>query len=438
MDLLLTLLWTIVDSLIGHGYLLTYLFAILDERPGRKRLGRILPPLAASSLVNAVVILVSYLTIPDLLVLRSSLSSAAVLAMCTAWVRWAWRVNLRQAFAAVCMAGVFQVALSALLQAFYNLYSYLLGAAAALLTAELLWRLRFGRSFRLLLEEGEGLGRLCLLLFGLEASMEALSVLRWGVQTAYVPAYSILTVVLTVLMTALVLHLARQVESGRLLQAQQDVIAQQKLYERDLEAIEREVRSFRHDYKNLAAGLAGQVSAGESEALHRALASLDANFDRRLGEKVRSAAQIGNIRVPQVRSLLLTKLTDMEAQGVSCRLEVLYPVEAVGMDVWDFVRCLGVLLDNAAEAAKETAEPWVEIILLAQGGTLSLRVANAWSGAGDPGRFWEEGFSTKGPGRGLGLGGYQRILAGWPNAVSSAGWEDGTFCQELTISEVRP
>ena len=49
-----------------------------------------------------------------------------------------------------------------------------------------------------------------------------------------------------------------------------------------------------------------------------------------------------------------------------------------------------------------------------------------------------EGFSTKGPGRGLGLGGYQRILAGWPNAVSSAGWEDGTFCQELTISEVRP
>ena len=37
-DLLLTLLWTIVDSLIGHGYLLTYLFAILDERAGRKRL----------------------------------------------------------------------------------------------------------------------------------------------------------------------------------------------------------------------------------------------------------------------------------------------------------------------------------------------------------------------------------------------------------------
>ena len=108
------------------------------------------------------------------------------------------------------------------------------------------------------------------------------------------------------------------------------------------------------------------------------------------------------------------------------------------MDVWDLVRCLGILLDNAAEAALETEMPWVEIVLLAQGGTLSLRVSNPYAGTIDPDRIWEEGFSTKGPGRGLGLGGYRRILAGWPNAVSSAGWEDGTFCQELTISEVRP
>ena len=69
---------------------------------------------------------------------------------------------------------------------------------------------------------------------------------------------------------------------------------------------------------------------------------------------------------------------------------------------------------------------------------MSLRVANAWSGGEDPSRFWEEGFSTKGPGRGLGLGGYQRILADWPNAAASAGWGDGSFVQELTISEVRP
>ena len=435
MNMPLEFFLTYVDSLAAHVSLLIYLFAVLDERSGRRRLGRLAPSMLLSPLVAAAAALGTYLAIRDLLLLRHTLNSLAVLMFCTVWVRWVWRLDLRRAFACVCMAAIFQAAVSALLQALYGLsalQAYLLGTAVSLLTARILWRVRFGRSFRLLLE-GEGLGRLCLLLFGLEAAVEALIVLRWGVLEAYAPAYCLLTAVLAALMAALVLYLARQVESGRLLQAQRDVIAQQELYERELEAIEREVRAFRHDYKNLAAGL-----AGETEALRRALASLDANFDRRLGEKVRSAAQIGSVRIPQVRSLLLSKLADMEAQGISCRLEVLYPVEAVGMDVWDFVRCLGILLDNAAEAAQETAEPWVEIILLAQGDRVSLRVANAWSGAGDPARFWEEGFSTKGPGRGLGLGGYQRILADWPNAAASAGWGDGSFVQELTISEVRP
>ena len=36
------------------------------------------------------------------------------------------------------------------------------------------------------------------------------------------------------------------------------------------------------------------------------------------------------------------------------------------MDVWDFVRCLGILADNAMEAALDTERPWVEIVLLAQ------------------------------------------------------------------------
>lgn len=123
----------------------------------------------------------------------------------------------------------------------------------------------------------------------------------------------------------------------------------------------------------------------------------------------------------------------MRGKGVECRLEVLYPVTAVGMDIWDFVRCLGILIDNAAEAVEGTDRPWVEIILLAQGGQLSLRVSNPWNGGADPARFWEEGWSTKGGGRGLGLSSYLRILARYPHASPCTSWADGVFVQELTI-----
>ena len=152
-------------------------------------------------------------------------------------------------------------------------------------------------------------------------------------------------------------------------------------------------------------------------------------------EKIRLSAQIGNLRVPQVRSLLLNKLTDMQKKGVEYRLEVLYLVENVYINVWDFVRCLGVLVDNAIEAALGTEQPWVEIILLSQGKQLSLRVSNPYTNTIDPGKMWDEGWSTKGTGRGLGLSGYQRIVENYPNASTCTSWENGVFVQELTVED---
>ena len=84
------------------------------------------------------------------------------------------------------------------------------------------------------------------------------------------------------------------------------------------------MRSFRHDYKNLLAGLSQQVGEGRLDALRASLSELDVDFDRRLGETIQLSTQIGNLRVPQVRSLLLHKLTDMREKGVE---ELLYAAE---------------------------------------------------------------------------------------------------------------
>ena len=267
--------------------------------------------------------------------------------------------------------------------------------------------------------------------------MEAFLILQKGVQPDYLIPYYALVLAMAALEAGLLVYLGQRLDAARKVAAQQDVIAQQQLYERDLESIRREVRAFRHDYKNLLAGLSEQADEGELDQLRAALSELDTGFDRRIGEKIQASTQIGNVCVPQVRSLLLSKLTAMGGQGVDCRLEALYPVESVGMDVWDLVRCLGILLDNAAEAALETETPWVEVVLLAQGDGLSLRVSNPYAGTIDPDQIWAEGFSTKGEGRGLGLPSYQRILSEHPNTAASTSWAGGVFVQELKV-EARP
>ena len=254
-----------------------------------------------------------------------------------------------------------------------------------------------------------------------------------GVQPRFLMFYYLLVAVMVVLMTVLVVYMAQQIDTTRKMQAQQDIIAQQRLYEQDLEMIRREVRAFRHDYKNLLAGLSQQAGAGELEGLRHTLSELDAGFDLRIGEKIQSSAQIGNVQIPEVRSLLLSKLTVMREKGAECHLEVIYPVVAVDMDVWDFVRCLGILIDNAVEAALDMKQPWVEIVLLAQHGQVVLRVSNSYANIIEPGKMWDEGWSTKGTGRGLGLSSYQRILENYSNASTRTSWENGIFVQEMTV-----
>lgn len=432
------------DTLTGHAVLVMFLFVIMDER-GWQRLKK-LPALLLSPLTATALDLSLQAVIPNTWTVRYCISSCAILLICTLWVRWAWRIGFWRAFAAVCMAGVFQVAVSCLSILFTMVpldgdFQFVVEDAAfwavILAAAALLYHLRFGAWFRLLLENEPGQRQTALLLFALEAAMEAFLILQRGVRPEYLAPYYLLVMTMAALTAGLVVYLAQQFDASRKMEAQRDVIARQQLYERDLDDIRLEVRAFRHDYKNLLAGLSEQADEGRLDQLRAALSELDAGFDRRIGEKIRTSTQIGNLRIPQARSLLLSKLAFMSEKGIDCRVEVFYPVERVAMDIWDFTRCMGILLDNAAEAAAATETPWVEIVLLAQGERLSLRVSNPYAGTIDPDKIWMEGFSTKGESRGLGLPSYQRILTEHANVTSSTSWAGGVFVQELTV-EGRP
>ena len=432
-----------LDSLTGHLALAAYLLAVTDERAVWRRLKK-LPPLFLSPLIALVLSLGLY-AVPELHMFQYFISSFAVLLMGTLWVWWAWEFGFWQAFVATCMASVFQVAQSALsIVLLWDIpldescsIAVVLGVylCISIATALLLYKLRFGKWFRLLLDNGSAPRRMALVLFVLEAVMEVMIRLASGVQPRFLLFYYLLTAAMVVLMAVLVVYLARQSDAARKLRVQQDIIARQQLYEQDLENIWREVRAFRHDYKNLLAGLSQQAGAGELEGLRHTLSELDAGFDLRIGKKIQTSTQIGNLQIPEVRSLLLSKLTVMEKKGVECRLEVLYPIEDVYMNVWDFVRCLGILADTAGEAALESEQPWVEIVLLSLDKRVFLRVSNSYTNVIEPGKMWDDGWSTKGAGRGTGLSSYQRILESYPNASPCTSWENGIFVQELTVEE---
>lgn len=346
---------------------------------------------------------------------------------------------------AVCMAGVFQVAVSTvswmllrmlpLARASQFLVTECVFWGVVLLLAWLLFRFRFGNWFRILLAYEAGKRQNALLFLVLEFSMEMLLLMQSRIQPDFLMAYYFLTAVLAGLIAGLSMHLAQRLDARKKLAAQKEIIVSQQRYEQDLEEIRQEVRTFRHDYKNLLAGLSAQAEDGNLEQLQSALTELDAGFERRMGERIQTSTQLGNVQIPQVRSLLLQKLAGMQEKNIDCRLEVLCPVKETLMDPWDFTRCLGILLDNAAEAALETETPWVETILLADPNGLTLRISNPCRQMLPADQIWKEGMSTKGEGRGLGLVSYQHLVDSCPQASSFTEMSHGVFVQKLRVEK---
>ncbi|MEU4256629.1 sensor histidine kinase [Streptomyces fradiae] len=112
---------------------------------------------------------------------------------------------------------------------------------------------------------------------------------------------------------------------------------------------------------------------------------------------------------PVLAALLLGKSAQAGERGVELVLAddsriddgVLPP----GLAARDLVTILGNLIDNAVEAAQGSAGARVTVTLAATGGALLLRVADTGPGVppGEEDAVFARGWSTHGPGRGIGL-----------------------------------
>ena len=112
---------------------------------------------------------------------------------------------------------------------------------------------------------------------------------------------------------------------------------------------------------------------------------------------------------PVLAALLLGKAAQANEQGVEL---VLTEGSAIGdgllpatLPARDLVTVLGNLIDNAVDAAQGSAAAEVAVTLTTEDGQLLVRVADSGPGI-DPAAaeaVFERGWSTKSPGRGLGL-----------------------------------
>ena len=432
------------DVLSSYFALTCYIFAVVGESVDLKKMGRLFLRAALPS--GACGYFLMYTSEIDT-TLVYLLSSAVTWLCVTAAVGAIWKQDVWRSISINGVAAILQVSTAAVvavsiqrlvLQKTQNPYLvmpvYFVGYfAVSVAIYGFLSKINFCRLIRYLLENEQRKRQYAAVTFVLELAVEFFFVQFIQQKQATTMGYNTGMMILTILLIVILVHLSDKEESIHKIRYQESMLLQQQLYVEHLEHMQKEMRAFRHDYKNILSGMCLYAKEGEMEKIQKVLEELEIDFDQKIGEKIHAATQIGNICVPEMKSLILSKLTKMTRNGTACRMEVLYPVSGISMDIWEFNQCLGILLDNAMEAAAMQPKPYIELQLMCHGGYLTVRVANPWEKEVDLSGIWKQGYSTKGENRGFGLANYKRILDQYPRVVSVTSWEDQMFVQELTV-----
>ncbi len=240
-----------------------------------------------------------------------------------------------------------------------------------------------------------------------------------------------------VLSSAVLFYILYQI----LLQNQQLVLQQQEQaitqeYMTQMEDLYQEMCTFRHDYKNILSTMGYYIE-------HKELEHLEEYFHQKILPTASSLpgqdfilGKLSQVQVAPIKSLLCSKLCICQNKQIPFSLSIPQPVTQFPMDILSLSQILGILLDNAIEAAIQTEQPYVEINLLLLEENIYIEIKNRTLPLTVPiSELSRHGFSTKKGHTGLGLHTVQKLLAPLEHVQFSLEVQDDLFSAKLILGK---
>ena len=213
-------------------------------------------------------------------------------------------------------------------------------------------------------------------------------------------------------------------------------LEQQKKYILALEKNNNEIKKFKHDFNNIILGLDGYINNDNfnKEKLKKYFNSTIMNFNNNIELNNIVIAKLNSIKVSSLKSLITNKVLVAQNNTIDVDINIEGEITDFYTDEMQLSRILGILLDNAIEAALEvTDNKKIEMNIIQIDKTTDIQISNTFNNIGTPiADFNKEGFSTKGTNRGLGLSSAHEI-ANKLNMLLNTEIDGNTFIQNLSI-----
>ena len=209
-----------------------------------------------------------------------------------------------------------------------------------------------------------------------------------------------------------------------------------RLYNKTLNILHDNIRGFKHDFGNIVQAIGGYVDSNDIDGLKKYYSQLLEDCQRVNNLTSLNPSVINN---PAIYSILASKYYKADELGIKIDLEVFLDLNNINMKIYEFTRILGILLDNAIEAASCCNEKVIHLTIRKdfKSPRQLLIIENTYSDKDvDTEKIYQKGYTTKQSdtkSHGLGLWKVRQILQKSQNLNLFTTKDDTYFRQQLEI-----
>lgn len=204
-----------------------------------------------------------------------------------------------------------------------------------------------------------------------------------------------------------------------------------KIYNKTLSILHDNIRCFKHDFNNIVQVIGGYIDLNDMNGLNKYYQSLLKECKLNNNLNLLNPQTINN---PSIYSLLNNKYYQALQYGITMNFEIFSDLSTINFNIYEFTRILGILLDNAIEAAKETTEKIIEIQFKSDSKKQLFIIENSCADNNiSTTKIFEKGYSTKKNNSGIGLWKVHNILSKNTNIDLFTTVKNNKFKQELSV-----
>jgi len=205
-------------------------------------------------------------------------------------------------------------------------------------------------------------------------------------------------------------------------------------YTEQLENTYDTLRSFKHDYHNIMLSMSHYIESGDMDGLKLFFNEKITPLDRQISKDTAHLNQLENLKIPELKGLLTSKLLYAADQDIDVKIDVRDEVSTLPMYAIDLVRVMGILLDNAIEAALESDTPALQFSMVALEKECLIIIKNTFVDKGIPlASIRRPDVSSKGKNRGVGLYNVEQIVQKYKDIFWETETSEGLFVQRLQL-----